>query len=251
MLKREEDSSIRLAKRVTDALNLSRRQSERLISTHGVLVEGVLIHKPEHHVSSSARLEVKGQVLTQRTMQPQVLMYNKPVGEICTTRTTDGRPNVFASLPRCDHGRWIMVGRLDINSAGLLLFTTIGELAYRLMHPKYRLDREYAVRVRGRVTAEIMQRLKKGVRLSYGLVRFDDLVAHKAKPGRANQWFFVVVHSGRKRMVRRLWESQGLQVSRLIRVRYANLILPLNMKSGEHRVLNKKTMRGLMDCVGY
>ena len=240
--------AVKLVKVVAQELKLSRRAAEQLIYDEGVVVDGVLIHKPQHPILPHSQLKLAGEVLaSDAQVSRRVLLYHKPVGEICA-RTSD-TPNVFLRLPQLTKGQWIMVGRLDINSSGLLLFTTDGELAYRLMHPKYRLDREYAVRVRGQVTDAVIKRLKQGVKLSDGLARFHDLMAHRR--GETNQWFYAVVQSGRRRMVRRLWESQGMQVSRLVRVRYANLILPPDLKAGEHIMLNKKELRDLMLCVGY
>ena len=237
-----------LVKLVAQELNLSRRAAERLIHDEGVLVDGVLVHRPRQPVPPRSRLELAGRVLAgDAKVSCRALLYHKPVGEICA-RTSD--PNgVFARLPQLAKGQWIMVGRLDINSSGLLLFTTDGELAYRLMHPRYQLDREYAVRVRGKVTDAVIKRLKQGVKLADGMARFHDLVAHRGRG--ANQWFYVVVQSGRRRMVRRLWESQGMQVSRLIRVRYAHFILPPDLKSSRYIMLNRRELRSLMACVGY
>lgn len=148
----------------------------------------------------------------------RVIMYNKPDGEICTRDDPEGRPTVFDKMPKPKEGRWINIGRLDINTTGLLMFTTDGELANRLMHPSYEMDREYAVRVRGEVDDEMIERLKAGVVLEDGPAKFTDI---KQAPGGEgfNHWYHCVVMEGRNREVRRLWESQGLVVSRLKRDR--------------------------------
>ena len=250
-MRSDEGETPRLTKRVVAGLNISRRRAEELIRVQGALVNGVLIHEPQYRVPPTARVEVDGRVLRPPIFELRVLLYHKPVGQLCSASDGEGERSVFSHLPPPRHGRWIMVGRLDINSSGLLLFTTDGELAYRLMHPKYELDREYAVRVRGIVKAEIIKKLKEGVNLSDGRASFDDIVPHKKKSEGANQWFYVVVRSGRYRMIRRLWQSQGIQVSGLVRVRYANIALPPNMKKGECLILDKKTVSDLMKCVGY
>jgi 23S rRNA pseudouridine2605 synthase len=162
---------------------------------------------------------------------PRVLAYNKPVGVVTTRADPEGRPDVFAHLPRLAHGRWINVGRLDINTSGLLLFTDHGELAHRLMHPRYRVDREYAARIYGEVDDAMLARLRRGVDLDGTPSRFEDIVAGDGEG--ANRWYYCVVQSGRNREVRRLWESQGVVVSRLMRVRFGNIMLPADLRAGQ------------------
>ncbi|WP_137820561.1 23S rRNA pseudouridine(2605) synthase RluB [Pseudomonas sp. 2FG] len=168
----------------------------------------------------------------------RVLIYNKPDGEICTRDDPEGRPTVFDRLPRPKEGRWINIGRLDINTTGLLMFTTDGELANRLMHPSYQMDREYAVRVRGEVDEDMLLRLKNGVLLEDGPARFTDI---KEAPGGEgfNHWYHCVVMEGRNREVRRLWESQGLVVSRLKRVRFGPVFLTSDLTMGRWREMSQ------------
>ncbi|MBC3209511.1 23S rRNA pseudouridine(2605) synthase RluB [Pseudomonas sp. SWRI111] len=168
----------------------------------------------------------------------RVIMYNKPDGEICTRDDPEGRPTVFDKLPRPKEGRWINIGRLDINTTGLLMFTTDGELANRLMHPSYEMDREYAVRVRGEVDDEMIERLKAGVVLEDGPAKFTDI---KQAPGGEgfNHWYHCVVMEGRNREVRRLWESQGLVVSRLKRVRFGPVFLNSDLPMGRWREMSQ------------
>ncbi|MBT2342115.1 MULTISPECIES: 23S rRNA pseudouridine(2605) synthase RluB [Pseudomonas] len=168
----------------------------------------------------------------------RVIMYNKPDGEICTRDDPEGRPTVFDKMPRPKEGRWINIGRLDINTTGLLMFTTDGELANRLMHPSYEMDREYAVRVRGEVDDEMIERLKAGVVLEDGPARFTDI---KQAPGGEgfNHWYHCVVMEGRNREVRRLWESQGLVVSRLKRVRFGPVFLNSDLPMGRWREMSQ------------
>ncbi|MBC3413786.1 MULTISPECIES: 23S rRNA pseudouridine(2605) synthase RluB [Pseudomonas] len=168
----------------------------------------------------------------------RVIMYNKPDGEICTRDDPEGRPTVFDRLPRPKEGRWINIGRLDINTTGLLLFTTDGELANRLMHPSYEMDREYAVRVRGEVDDEMLDRLKAGVVLEDGPAKFTDI--QKAPGGEGfNHWYHCVVMEGRNREVRRLWESQGVVVSRLKRVRFGPVFLNSDLPMGRWREMSQ------------
>jgi len=168
----------------------------------------------------------------------RVLIYNKPEGEVCTRSDPEGRPTVFDRLPRPKSGRWINIGRLDINTTGLLMFTTDGELANRLMHPSYEMDREYAVRVRGEVTDEMLENLKNGVVLEDGPARFTDVKEAPQGDG-YNRWFHCVVMEGRNREVRRLWESQGLVVSRLKRVRFGPVFLTSDMSVGRWREMDQ------------
>ena len=162
----------------------------------------------------------------------RVLAYNKPVGVVCTRDDPEQRPTVFKHLPRIDSGRWINVGRLDINTSGLLLFTNNGELAHRLMHPSYRIDREYSARIFGHVDQDMLNRLRQGVDIDGERYHFDDIVAGDGRG--ANRWFYCVVQSGRQREVRKLWESQGVKVSRLARVRFGNVMLPTDLGPGRH-----------------
>ena len=179
----------------------------------------------------------------------RVLIYNKPDGEICTRDDPEGRPTVFDRLPRPKEGRWINIGRLDINTTGLLMFTTDGELANRLMHPSYQMDREYAVRVRGEVDEEMIERLKAGVMLEDGPAKFTDI---KEAPGGEgfNHWYHCVVMEGRNREVRRLWESQGLVVSRLKRVRFGPVFITSDLTMGRWREMSQREVDILSEEVG-
>ncbi|KAB0499789.1 23S rRNA pseudouridine(2605) synthase RluB [Pseudomonas vancouverensis] len=179
----------------------------------------------------------------------RVIMYNKPDGEICTRVDPEGRPTVFDKLPRPKEGRWINIGRLDINTTGLLMFTTDGELANRLMHPSFEMDREYAVRVRGEVDDEMIARLKAGVVLEDGPARFTDIQEAPGGEG-FNHWYHCVVMEGRNREVRRLWESQGLVVSRLKRVRFGPVFLNSDLPMGRWREMSQYEVDVLSAEVG-
>ena len=183
-----------------------------------------------------------------RSEIPRVLCYHKPVGEICTRRDTEGRRSVFLALPLLRTGRWINVGRLDLNTSGLLLFTNKGELSHRLMHPSREIEREYAVRVRGEVKPSTLRALRAGVRLDDGPARFQSIT--KRGGSGVNVWYHVVLTEGRTREVRRLWESQDVQVSRLMRVRYGPIELPRSQRTGSWRELAVQDVRALQKVVG-
>lgn len=178
----------------------------------------------------------KRTTLTLKAQRTRILIYSKPDGEICTRNDPEGRATVFSHLPTLRTGRWIAIGRLDINSAGLLLFTNNGELANKLMHPRYQIEREYAVRVLGKVDNDMLKTLREGVKLEDGFASFKQ-IADAGGTG-ANHWYRVVICEGRQREVRRLWESQGVKVSRLIRIRYGNVCLPPRLKQGRWQELS-------------
>jgi len=179
----------------------------------------------------------------------QVLMYHKPLGEITTRDDPEGRRTVFDRLPRLPQGRWISVGRLDINTLGLLLLTNDGQLANALMHPSSQVEREYAVRINGRVTPEVLEILRNGVELEDGPAKFERIKSEKNGEG-SNQWFRVSVKQGRNRVVRRLWESQDLQVSRLIRTRYGSVNMPKWLGRGKMELLDGADVDSLSKIAG-
>ena len=166
---------------------------------------------------------------------PRIIVYHKPIGEICTRADSKGRPTVFDHLPRLRSARWISVGRLDINTSGLLLFTTDGDLAHRLMHPSGGMEREYRCRIHGEASRERIDRLRKGITLSGDLCRFERVRARGG--GGTNRWYDVVLREGRYREVRRMWSAIGCTVNRLIRIRYGGVSLPRDLKPGDHRPL--------------
>jgi 23S rRNA pseudouridine2605 synthase len=228
----------------------SRRELETWISEGRVKVNGK-IAKLGDRVTADDKIFVDGKKLaattTSATSHP-VLLYNKPLGEICTRNDPEGRPTVFDHLPRLQHARWVAVGRLDINTTGLLLFTTDGELANRLMHPSTQIEREYAVRVMGEVTDEAIREMQRGVMLEDGAAKFDS-IRYGGGEG-VNHWYHVVLQEGRNREVRRIWESLGFKVSRLKRVRYGNILIPSYVKSGKYVELPAQDTKALYKFVG-
>ena len=212
----------------------SRRKMETWIEEGRVSVNGAIASLGAR-VELSDEIRCDGKVIPQSAKQSfcRVLMYNKPEGEICSRDDPEGRKTVFERLPRIQTGRWIAIGRLDINTSGLLLFTNDGELANRLMHPRNTIEREYAVRVFGEVSETALNAMRKGVVLDDGPAKFEKLTRRPQFDDESlNAWFNVVLREGRNREVRRIWESQSLQVSRLIRTRYGDVALPNRLPQG-------------------
>jgi 23S rRNA pseudouridine2605 synthase len=246
----EMQSGERLQKLLANAGLGSRRELERLIADGRVKVNGRVARLGDR-ASPDDRIEVNGRPVAGRRLarSPRfVILYNKPEGELVTRKDPEGRRTVFERLPRLATGRWIAVGRLDVNSAGLLLLTNDGELANRLMHPSASIEREYAVRVNGEVTEAMVRQLVEGVELEDGPARFEDVVESGGQG--SNRWFHLVIMEGRKREVRRLWEAVGATVSRLKRVRYGPIILDSRVKSGQWRELENDERRALLQAAG-
>jgi 23S rRNA pseudouridine2605 synthase len=237
-------SSERLQKLLAGAGHGSRRGIEEWIRAGRVTVNGRVATLGER-ATHADRICLDGKPLDlggTRTMV-EVLLYNKPVGEVTTRSDPQGRPTVFERLPPPRSGRWIVVGRLDVNTSGVLLFTNDGELAHRLMHPSTEIEREYRVRVRGVPAPAVLDRLRTGVQLDDGPARFDRITV---EPGEgSHSWLRVCLHEGRNREVRRLFEHQGFEVSKLNRIRYGNLALPQGLRPGEHQLLGAEETAAL------
>ena len=221
----------------------SRREMERWIEAGRITVDGRPA-KLGDRVESRVRIAVDGKPLDiAPAEETRCILYHKPTGEVCSRNDPQGRRNVFQRLPKLKSGRWISIGRLDYNTSGLLLFTTDGELANGLMHPSSNIEREYMVRVMGNVDEAMLERMKEGVMLDDGIARFTDI--QDGGGDGINRWYYVVLMEGRNREVRRLWESQGLTVSRLKRVRYGDVFIPSRVKQGQWIELEPKEVKSL------
>lgn len=228
----------------------SRRVMETWISAGRIKVNGAIAGLGDR-VGPDDKILVDGKKLAANTaieVPQRILLYNKPIGEICTRDDPEGRKTVFDNLPELHHARWVVIGRLDINTSGLLLFTTDGELANRLMHPSSQVEREYAVRVLGDVSPEMIDAMHEGVMLEDGKARFTDIQYFAGE--NSNHWYHVVILEGRNREVRRLWESQGVRVSRLKRVRFGNIFIPSQISVGRYCELGGKEARDLYHIAG-
>lgn len=263
---------MRLQKLLASAGQGSRRSVEDWIRAGRVTVGGRVARLGDQASAADdvrldgVRLELQ---LGHTSGTPQVLLYYKPAGEVTTRRDPEGRPTVFERLPQLKAGRWINVGRLDVNTSGLLLFTTDGELAHRLMHPSSAVEREYLVRLRGEPGPAVLRQLKEGVRLADGPARFDLIVADRAehtdRAGRGDELrgarvgagagsarggshssFRVVLHEGRNREVRRMFEAVGFGVSRLLRTRYGPIELPRDLRPGGARLASPEAVERLL-----
>lgn len=225
----------------------SRREIESWIKEGRISVNGKLARLGDA-ITTEDRVQLdKRQIKFPKKTdtRAKVIAYHKPAGEICTRKDTEGRATVFSRLPRLKGSRWIGIGRLDINTFGLLLFTNDGELANRLMHPSAGIDREYAVRVIGAVDNDKLEQLKNGVELEDGPAHFTDIVDSGGEG--ANHWYHVTLMEGRNHEVKRLWESQGVKVSRLIRVRFGPIVLPRRSHPGTVRELDDNEISALYE----
>jgi len=239
--------SERLQKLIANAGYGSRRWAERLIEQGRVSLNNHDVKLGDKAVLDD-KVRIDGKLIDLKRYaetETKVLILNKQAGFICSNKDTEGRKSVFDLLP--ENSRWIMVGRLDLNSSGLLLFTNNGELANKLMHPSAQIDREYAVRVLGKVKEEHIKKLTNGVELEDGFAKF-----HKVTKGGgegANRWYRVVIREGRKRELRRLWEFLDFKVSRLIRIRFGDILLPDKLRSNQSEYLKPKQVQALLNSV--
>ena len=243
-----EDKGQKLQKVLANLGLGSRRKMERWIEEGRVTVDGSVATLGDRvHAGQALRLDGKP-LEVDAAEQVRVLLYHKPVREVCSRDDPEGRKTVFERLPKLKNGRWISVGRLDFNTSGVLLFTTDGALANALMHPSSAIEREYLVRVMGRVDEPMLERLKDGVELDDGPARFSDI--QEGGGDGINRFFYVVLMEGRNREVRRLWESQGTTVSRLKRVRYGEVFLPSKLKKGQWLELPQRDVDVIYQMAG-
>jgi 23S rRNA pseudouridine2605 synthase len=226
----------------------SRRDMEQAIAAGRVSVNGQAA-TTGLRVTPTDKVTVDGRPVRLRAEAPagQLLVYHKPAGEMVTVSDPQGRPTVFEHLPRLPGRQWIAIGRLDFNTSGLLLFTDSGELANRLMHPRGGLEREYAVRVRGELSREQLRQLADGIELSDGLARFER-IQYQGGEG-ANRWYGVTLREGRNREVRRMFEALGLEVSRLIRVRFGPVVLPPRLPRGKWQIMDASLQAQLLAAI--
>ena len=243
-----EDKGQKLQKVLANLGLGSRRKMERWIEEGRVTVDGSVATLGDRVYAGQA-LRLDGKPLeVDAAEQVRVLLYHKPVREVCSRDDPEGRKTVFERLPKLKSGRWISVGRLDFNTSGVLLFTTDGALANALMHPSSAIEREYLVRVMGRVDEPMLKRLKESVELDDGPARFSDI--QEGGGDGINRFFYVVLMEGRNREVRRLWESQGTTVSRLKRVRYGEVFLPSKLKKGQWLELPQRDVDVIYQMAG-
>ena len=231
----------------------SRRQIEAAIKLQQITINREPVELGQKlRVGDKVAWKNRAWVVESDHVMPRVLMYNKPLGEVTTRKDEKDRSTVFDSLPHIKGQKWLNIGRLDINTTGLLLFTTDGDLANHMMHPSANIDREYACRVFGEVTKEKIQAMLNGVELEEGVANFSDIQAAGSEEDKgANSWFHVAIMEGRNREVRRLWESQDIQVNRLKRVRYGGVFLPKSLRKGKFKELNQKELDVLFKDIKY
>jgi 23S rRNA pseudouridine2605 synthase len=245
--KSSKSRGIRLQKLLADRGYGSRRKMESWITEGKVEVNGQTAQLGQRVVVRDI-IKVKGYALREKPKlaSTKVLMYNKSEGEICTMNDPKRRPTVFRNLPKIRGARWVTVGRLDINTAGLLLFTTNGELANKLMHPSSGIEREYRCRIFGQIDRAIVKQLLSGIEIENHTMKFNNIRVEDFEGDKRNKWVHVTLEEGRNREVRKLWEAVGCQVSRLTRVRYGFLSLPRNLRQGQYRELTSKEVRRLL-----
>lgn len=245
----EKNQSEKIQKVLANAGLASRRQIENWLREGRISVDGQ-IAKLGDRITNTAKVRVDGRevkLIKSASRKTRVLLYHKPEGEICTRSDPENRPTIFDHLPLLRNGRWITIGRLDFNTSGVLLLTNDGELAHRLMHPSKEIEREYAVRIQGKVTPEMIKILKAGVMIDGAPAHFEHIV--DAGGEGTNHWYHVMVKEGRNRIVRKLWESQQVKVSRLIRIRFGMITLPRHVRRGRWEELEKTAVLDLLNSV--
>ncbi len=239
----------RIQKKLANSGFGSRREIEQWLKDGRIKIDGEVAQLGDTMLGTE-KVEIDGKVLDRRSLsgvKTKVIVYHKPEGEICSRSDPEGRATVFQNLPKLNGARWISIGRLDINTSGVLLFTNNGELANRLMHPSSEIEREYAVRILGEVSDQMIAQLKKGVMLEDGIAKFSDV--KRSGGAGANKWYHVVLQEGRNREVRRMWEALEVRVSRLARVRFHDIKLLKSHLPGKSKFLSDTEVEALMSRV--
>ncbi|ANZ22496.1 23S rRNA pseudouridylate synthase [Buchnera aphidicola (Diuraphis noxia)] len=230
----------------------SRRKIEQIIKSGNILINDKKVFIGQRlEVKNIHKIMIEGKLISipKKKINTELLIYNKPEGEICTRHDVKNRSTIFDRLPILKTGKWINIGRLDINTRGLLLFTNNGNLANQLMHPRNRIEREYYIRVFGKINKNTMNILKNGVRIKDGYASFKEIKSINMKKRSKNQWFKGVICEGRNREIRLMWKEMKCQVSRLIRIRYGNVILPSTLQSGKFSKLNTRLINKLYTLI--
>lgn len=241
--------SEKIQKVLANAGLASRRAIENWLREGRISVNGQTA-KLGDRITADAKVRVDGReikLIKSDSKKTRILLYHKPEGEICSRSDPENRPTIFDHLPLLRNGRWISVGRLDFNTSGVLLLTNDGELANKLMHPSQEIEREYAVRVQGQVSPLMLQTLKKGVLIDDRPAHFEQII--DAGGEGTNHWYHVLVKEGRNRIVRKLWESQGLKISRLIRIRFGIITLPRMLRRGKWMELERDQIQALLQSI--
>ena len=244
-ISQDDNSGIRIQKLLAKIGVASRREIEKAIIEKRIFVNNVLAELGQS-VSDKDEIVFDGKLinLTSDKVSPRILIYNKPEGEIVSESDPKGRATVFDHLPQIKNAKWISIGRLDFNTSGLLIFTSYGEFANRLMHPRYEIEREYSVRVLGELTNNQISQLRAGIKLEDGLAKFET-ISFKGGEG-SNHWYQVTLKEGRNREVRRLFEFFNIIVSRLMRIRFGGIALPSNLKKGNYIELSEKEVLNIL-----
>ena len=244
-ISKESNSGIRIQKLLAQIGVASRREVEKAIIEKRISVNSVLAEIGQS-VSDKDIIIFDGKLINLNSdkVLPRILIYNKPEGEIVSESDPKGRATVFDHLPQIQNAKWISIGRLDFNTSGLLIFTSYGEFANRLMHPRYEIEREYSVRVLGKLTDNQISQLRAGIKLEDGIAKFET-ISFGGGEG-SNHWYQVTLKEGRNREVRRLFEFFNITVSRLMRIRFGGIILPSNLKKGNYIELSEKEVLNIL-----
>lgn len=240
---------MRLNKYIANSINISRRSADKLIKEGEITLNGKTASIGQSVVDNDI-IKYKKKTIKVNTVKDKIyiLMYNKPLSQVCTKSDEKNRETVFSSLPKCPLGKWISVGRLDINTSGLLLFTNSGELSNNLMHPKSEVTRTYRVRVLGTLGEKEEKKLSEGVTIDNVKCRFNSFKKISVNSSQ-NQWYELTVHTGKYRMIRRMFESIDCKVSRLVRTGYGSIFLPKSLGQGESRFLDEKEIKKLRETL--